>query len=1385
MAQEELVAVLKAELGQFKTGITEAGAVVQQMATKSSEALAGLDTSLKKIVGSLEASAAAAKKKAEEAKAAADAVTSLDRALAGAAAAATGLVAATGVGKLVAFAKDSVQAALAQQSLVASLRAVSSSAGAAQESLRFVRAESSRLGLSTQEATRSFTQLQAAARGTALEGEEIKRLFSTVSGVARVLGLSLSETNGIFLALTQTISKGTVQAEELRGQLSERLPGAFQITARALGVTTEALGKMLEQGQVLATEFIPALEKQLRVEFAGSFETASNSAIASFTRFANEVKELSIAAGTGIIAGIKPGLDFLSNALAGLRKEREDFAALLQQEVGGAPSPIPRGVGADFERAGDALRARILDAQRTAEETLRFRENATTDRARANAQQKLAGEQAQIQALLGAYAELQKKVELVQKSFEEAPGEIRAADTPFAKQTVALQKLVDQLKTDLTAVNIEFKLFGEGGDAGALDKAKAQLKEIAVVTGKISESFAKTPAALEAQVPGIQKNIALLQEQLRAGRAAVEQIEDREEAEKDAAREQEKAARAQAAREKRILEDRKELLDKLMQGATFQLRDPSLEGISKDLAYFNGLLTTETGPRLEGVRTILLKLDEAKQRALGLIPTEAMVAALDKLDQLAGKAVSVFEERRQKIRQDIAEVEKVTGQTLKTQETLAANLAKINLDEDKARSAALDKLDRLAGKAVSIFDERRERLRQDIADVEKVTGETLKTQQVLAENLARIDAEETKHNKEELKKQTKDYDEFAKDVRKTISEQIFYVLTGKLDSLSSVFDRIKQGFFRLLADMLAASIANPIVVNIAAQVATLLGVGGVGAAAALGSDGGGGGSVLGTANTALGAISKARSAYNYLSGFFAGGATAAQTAAGVNALGATGATAFYSTTPATAALATGTSTAATTATVGGSGLSGLAATSLGGGITIGTAASGAGLGVGTGLLASQLLGFAGLHGTGNAVLAGAAGGAVAGATIGSAFPVVGTIIGAVVGAIGGYLASILGKGPAPPGFTANTREGTVPSFGLDARGVVEQLSSFRPPVGGRQLRAEGLQAIQTAISDTTDAVIKPVVATLAQFPPAFQSQAVNQLNALSETLRDRFDKISFSGDNFAEQFQTFLEKDLPDRVNETFTPFLDVLNKLAPVFKTAQDLLSTLQQQEAGILQSIAASRAALTESGFTASQLFVRRRDQLQTLLGVFRQSDEAARIGLGKELVTLVNDLTSRGGSLFSQAGDPEGLQILRNELNAVLTEVETDTRAVFGGAERKVQEQIDLLASAFVTQQSMESLLRDVNSNLANITTLLTPIGSFQTVVGQVKTIPRTGLAFVHAGEVIGRPVSDGQITVNVDARGASNPELIGRTTATAVRQALRSMQQSARYRQDRGL
>jgi tape measure domain-containing protein len=140
-------------------------------------------------------------------------------------------------------------------------------------------------------------KLMAASQGTSLQGEGARKIFSAVATASTALQLSADETSGALYAIGQMMSKGTVQAEELRGQLGERLPGAFQVAARAMGVTTQGLGKMLEQGQVFSEDFLPKFAAALNEQYAGSVEKASKSTSAQIERMKTAIFQAKVAIG--------------------------------------------------------------------------------------------------------------------------------------------------------------------------------------------------------------------------------------------------------------------------------------------------------------------------------------------------------------------------------------------------------------------------------------------------------------------------------------------------------------------------------------------------------------------------------------------------------------------------------------------------------------------------------------------------------------------------------------------------------------------------------------------------------------------------------------------------------------------------------------------------------------------------------------------------------------------------------------------------------------------------------------------------------------------------------------------------------------------------------
>lgn len=106
------------------------------------------------------------------------------------------------------------------------------------------------------QATRQFTKLQASVAGAGYQTNDTKQVFNGIAAAIIATGGSTEDLNGALTATAQVFSKGKVTAEELRGQIGERLPGAFTIFAQAIGKTPAQLDEALQKGQVTLSDFL-------------------------------------------------------------------------------------------------------------------------------------------------------------------------------------------------------------------------------------------------------------------------------------------------------------------------------------------------------------------------------------------------------------------------------------------------------------------------------------------------------------------------------------------------------------------------------------------------------------------------------------------------------------------------------------------------------------------------------------------------------------------------------------------------------------------------------------------------------------------------------------------------------------------------------------------------------------------------------------------------------------------------------------------------------------------------------------------------------------------------------------------------------------------------
>jgi len=179
--------------------------------------------------------------------------------------------------------------------------AFSSNSIEAGQQMEYLVSESSRLGFNIGELSDSYKKLFVAGRLTGFSSEKIQETFSSIAEAGAVAGMNTRQLEGALRAVYQMMSKGKVQAEELRGQLGEHLQGAFELAAKAMKVSTAELDKMLEQGKVTAKELLKNFPAELRKAYGPGLATALKLPRRELERLKNDLTLTMMAMSDGII----------------------------------------------------------------------------------------------------------------------------------------------------------------------------------------------------------------------------------------------------------------------------------------------------------------------------------------------------------------------------------------------------------------------------------------------------------------------------------------------------------------------------------------------------------------------------------------------------------------------------------------------------------------------------------------------------------------------------------------------------------------------------------------------------------------------------------------------------------------------------------------------------------------------------------------------------------------------------------------------------------------------------------------------------------------------------------------------------------------------------
>ncbi|HBE6873399.1 TPA: tape measure protein, partial [Escherichia coli] len=196
-------------------------------------------------------------------------------------------------------------------------------------------------GMDTTETQAQFASFGASAKNTmGLEGSE--ELFKNLTGYARLMGRSDEQIQRALTAVSQMASKNQVMAEELKGQLSEALPGATQAFAKALGLTEKQLFDKMKNGDVKASDALPKFAKELgsQIDSRGGWKAIQDSTQTMLGNLKNTWNNSL----TDIFRGSENGLQDFTRSLTTLLNALGGSGKSLGESLGSLMTDMSHGV---------------------------------------------------------------------------------------------------------------------------------------------------------------------------------------------------------------------------------------------------------------------------------------------------------------------------------------------------------------------------------------------------------------------------------------------------------------------------------------------------------------------------------------------------------------------------------------------------------------------------------------------------------------------------------------------------------------------------------------------------------------------------------------------------------------------------------------------------------------------------------------------------------------------------------------------------------------------------------------------------------------------------------------------------------------------------------
>ncbi|MDM3189094.1 tape measure protein [Citrobacter sp. Cf101] len=225
------------------------------------------------------------------------------------------IASAIAVSQVVDYGKRFLEAADAMSQMQARIERLTGSAAAATQTMQGLMRISSATGGSLQDTAKLWETLSTALRDTGATNGQIIQLTETLQKIGRIGGSSTEEMANALRQFGQSISSGTIRAEEFNSIL-EQMPELARQIAAGMGVSIGELRQLMLDGKLTAEDALNAIQKQtgsVNAEFEKLPRTLSQANTALTNSFLSMIDSVNQA--TGASTGLVAVIDSMSAAL--------------------------------------------------------------------------------------------------------------------------------------------------------------------------------------------------------------------------------------------------------------------------------------------------------------------------------------------------------------------------------------------------------------------------------------------------------------------------------------------------------------------------------------------------------------------------------------------------------------------------------------------------------------------------------------------------------------------------------------------------------------------------------------------------------------------------------------------------------------------------------------------------------------------------------------------------------------------------------------------------------------------------------------------------------------------------------------------------------------